>query len=233
MRLHLPAALALTAACATAACTQAAAPAPAPAPAPVAAAAPAPMPPAPRGPMPKFVPPSRSVSAVPDGTYMIEPAHTQIMFSVIHFGTSTYYGDFSGASGTLTVDAKHPAEDTIEVSVPVATVHTTSDRLNEELRSPMFLDATAFPTMTFKSTKVIPTGKGGAKVMGDLTLHGVTKPVTFAATFIAAGMNPMMHKLNFGFTVSGTIKRSDFGVTAAVPMVSDETKIIISAAFVQ
>jgi polyisoprenoid-binding protein YceI len=87
--------------------------------------------------------------------------------------------------------------------------------------------------MSFKSTKVVPTGKSSAKISGDLTLHGVTKPITLYATFNAAGVNPMMHKLNVGFSVTGSIKRSEFGVSAAVPMVSDETKIMISAAFVQ
>lgn len=227
------AAAALCAGC-NAAGTPSAGPAPAETHAPPAAVPTQPTaPPAARGPMPKFIPPSHSVAAVPSGTYMIEPAHTQIMFSVLHFGITTYYGDFSGASGSLTVDAKNPSKDELDVSVPVATVHTTSPRLVEELKSAQWLDANTYPTMTFKSTKVVPTGKASAEVTGDLTLHGVTRPVTLHATFMAAGINPMMKALNVGFTVSGTINRSDFGVKAAVPMVSDATKIIISAAFAQ
>jgi polyisoprenoid-binding protein YceI len=183
--------------------------------------------------MPKWVPPSRSPAAVPSGTYAVEPAHTQVMFSVMHLGVSTFYGNFSNASGTLTIDAKNPSADQLDVSVPIDSVYTPSAKLNDELKSKAWFDAATYPTMTFKSTKVVPTGKTSAKVTGDLTLHGVTRPVTLYATFNAAGVNPMMHKLNVGFTVSGNIKRSEFGVTAGVPFVSDETKIIISAAFVQ
>jgi polyisoprenoid-binding protein YceI len=236
MRLRTYSAFALAAT--LAACAQ---PAPvnvaaaAPPPPPAAAPMPPPPPPLPRphGPMPKFVPPSHDPAAVPSGTYKIEPNHTQVMFSVLHFGITPFYGTFSQAAGSLTVDAKNPAADQLDVGVPVDSVYTTSPRLTEELKSKPWLDAADYPTMTFKSTKVVPTSKTTARVYGDLTLHGVTKPVTFYASFVAAGVNPMMHLLNVGFTVTGTIKRSDFGVSAAVPLVSDETKIIISAAFVQ
>ena len=183
--------------------------------------------------MPKFVPPSRSPSAVPSGNYMIEPGHTQIMFSVLHFGVNPYMGTFSGASGTLMVDAGHPANDQLDVSVPIASVMTTSTRLNGELVSKMFFDGPDFPTMTFKSTRITPTGKTTARVTGDLTMHGVTRPITLSATFIAAGVNPMMHKLTVGFTGMGSIKRSEFGMGIMVPAISDETKITITAAFVQ
>jgi polyisoprenoid-binding protein YceI len=219
----------------TAACTACAQTPPPPPPAPVAApvAAAAPTPPAPPPPMPKFVPPSHNPAAVASGTYSIEPYHTQVMFSVLHLGTSTFYGTFSQASGTLTIDAKNPALDTLDVSVPIDSVYTTSAKLVEELKSKAWFDAADYPTMSFKSTKVIPTGKTTAKVLGELTLHGVTKPVTLSAQFVAVGKNPLMGNVNVGFSVTGTIKRSDFGITAAVPLVSDETKIIISAVFKQ
>jgi polyisoprenoid-binding protein YceI len=211
-----------------------ASPAPPP-PAATAAASPAPAaPPAPKAPMamPKFVPPSRSPASVPSGTYALEPMHTQVMFSVMHFGVSPFYGTFSGASGTLTVDAKDPARDTLKVRVPIDSLYTTSAKLTGELKSSGWFDAAQYPNMTFESTKVIPTGKTTARVMGDLTMHGVTRPVTLNATFVAAGVNPMLQKLTAGFTATGTIKRSDFGVSTAVPLVSDETKIIITAPFV-
>jgi polyisoprenoid-binding protein YceI len=233
MRSRLLIALALTTACAG--CMQAA-PAPAPvttaAATPQAAPTPTPAPPRPMGPMPKFVPPSHNPASVPSGTYKIEPNHTQVMFSVLHFGITPFYGTFSQAFGSLVVDAKNPSADQLDVGVPVASVYTTSPRLTEELKSQAWFDAADYPTMTFKSTKVIPTGKTTAKVTGDLTLHGVTKPVTLSVSFVAAGVNPMMHLLNVGFTATGTIKRSDFGVSTAVPLVSDETKIMISATFV-
>ncbi len=185
------------------------------------------------GPIPKFVPPSRDPSAVPSGMYKIDPAHTQVMFSVMHLRITPFYGTLSQASGSLTIDAKNPAADQLVVGVPVDSIYTTSPKLTDELKSKAWLDSSDYPTMTFKSAKVTLTGRTTAKVFGELTLHGVTKPITLIATFTAAGQNPMMHLLNVGFTVTGTIKRSDFGVDAAIPLVSDETKLTISAAFVQ
>ncbi len=167
------------------------------------------------------------------GTYKVDPAHTQVMFSVSHMGFSTYTGTFTDASGELTLDPKTASASALKVSVPVASVMTTSGKLNDELKSAQWLDAGQFPDMTFTSTKVKPTGKGKAKVTGDLTIHGVTKPTTLEVSFVGAGANPLDKKYTVGFEAHGEIKRSDFGVKTYVPLIGDTLHLQIAGAFEQ
>lgn len=172
-------------------------------------------------------------ASVQAGAYKIEPTHTRVLFAVDHFGTSTWYGDFTHASGTLTLDPKAPAASKLEVSVPMETVSTTNSVLDGELKSADWFDAAKFPAMTFKSTKVTPTGPATADVAGELTLHGVTKPVVLHAKFKGAGVNPLTKAYTVGFDATGRIKRSEFGVTKYVPIVGDEVDLILSAPFVK
>jgi polyisoprenoid-binding protein YceI len=170
-------------------------------------------------------------SAVMGGTYAVEPGHTQIVFKINHMGFSNYYGNFSGASGMLRLDPKNAAIDSLAVTVPVDSVSTTSTKLNEELKAPDWFDAGKYPTMSFRSHHVTVTAPGRALVEGELTLHGVTRPVTLEARLVGSGANPMSKVATVGFEVSGHIKRSDFGVTKYVPLVSDEVELMISGAF--
>jgi polyisoprenoid-binding protein YceI len=180
-----------------------------------------------------MTPPSHDPASVPSGSYKVESDHTQVLFSVEHLGITPFYGTFSRASGTLVIDAGNPSRDQLTVGVPVESLYTTSAKLTAAVKGPNWLDAAAFPTMTFRSTSVVLTSPTTAEVHGMLSLHGVTKPVTLTANFQAAGKNPLLHLLNFGFTVSGTIRRSDFGVSAYIPLVGDELKLIIAASFIQ
>ena len=165
------------------------------------------------------------------GAYTVEASHTEVLFSVSHFGFTTYYGQFPGASGTLTLDVANPAKSQVDVSIPIATVLTASPKLNGEIGGAMFLDGGKFPNATFHSTKVVVTGKSTADIFGDLTLHGVTKPVTLHARFNKAGENSMMHMFFAGFDATGKIKRSDFGVMTYLGPIGDEVTLTISAAF--
>jgi polyisoprenoid-binding protein YceI len=170
-------------------------------------------------------------AAVQAGAYGVEPLHTRVLFSVSHMGFTTWYGEFTNVSGTLTLDPKKPADSALEIHIPVGTVSTTNAKLDGELKSDQWLDATQFPEMVFKSTKITETAKGAGKVTGDLTLHGVTRPVTLAVKFNGAGTNPLDKKYTAGFEVSGKIKRSDFGVKTYVPLIGDDVDLIISAGF--
>ena len=172
-----------------------------------------------------------SPAAVEPGTYAIEPNHTQIIFSVLHMGFSYYSGRLTDASGELTLDPKQPAASAVRISVPVSTISTTSAKLDGELKSADWLDAAKYPTVTFKSTTVTPGDKGEAKIMGDLTLHGVTKSVTLDARLVGSGINPLDKAYTVGFEISGDIKRSDFGVTKYVPLIGDAVHLSISGAF--
>ena len=180
--------------------------------------------------MPDALHGSGAPSDVAAGTYTIDPSHTQVAFSVSHMGISPFAGTFSGGSGTLTIDPAKPTAATVSVIIPTASVQTSSAKLTEELNSADWLDTAKFPTATFKSTAVRTMG-GGAEIEGLLTLHGVTKPVTLRARFFGAATNPMSKKPSVGFLGRIAIKRSDFGVTKYVPLVSDETVLVVNAAF--
>ncbi|MFC3069272.1 YceI family protein [Phenylobacterium soli] len=180
---------------------------------------------------PSFAQLVREPAAVQAGTYKVEPNHTRVLFAVNHMGFSTWYGNFTHASGGLTLDPAKPEASSLSVTVPTASVETTNTVLDGELKSADWLDAAKYPTVSFKSSKVTLTGPGQADVAGELTLHGVTKPVVLHAKFNGAGVNPLDKAYTVGFEVSGKIKRSDFGVTKYVPLIGDDVDMIISAAF--
>jgi len=170
-------------------------------------------------------------SQVQAGSYDVEPGHTQVTFSVLHFGFTNYSGVFSNVSGSLDLDTKSPSASKLSVTIPTGSAQTTSTKLDEELKSDQWFDATKFPNATFVSTKIKLVGKSDAIVSGDLTLHGVTKPETLKVHFIGAGVNPLDKKYTVGFEATGTIKRSDFGVKTYVPYVSDDVTLRIAGAF--
>jgi polyisoprenoid-binding protein YceI len=165
------------------------------------------------------------------GVYKIEPYHTQINFTVSHFGLSNFSGVLSGASGSLKLDPAKPENSQLEVAVDAATVLTTVQKLTDELKDPEWLDAAKYPKATFVSTKVTPTGANEATIAGELTLHGVTKPLTLKAHFVGAGVNPIDKAYTVGFEGVGVIKRTDFGVSKYAPMIGDEVHVTINAAF--
>lgn len=167
------------------------------------------------------------------GRYTVEPDHTQIEFAVSHMGFTTYFGRFSGASGRLDLDPAAPAAIRLAVRVPAASISTTSDALNGMLRGPQWLDAARFPEIAFRSTRVIPAGAGRAEVQGELTLHGVTRPLTLQVRFQGAGTNPLDNRYTVGFAATGRIRRSEFGITTYVPLVGDEVDLTLSGAFEQ
>ncbi len=176
-------------------------------------------------------PPTRDPAQIQAGTYAVDPGHTQVGWRVSHMGFSNYAGGFSDVSGTLELQPKNPAAAKLSVKIPVASVTTTSAKLTDELKGDQWLDAAKFPDMTFVSTKVVPAGKDHAKVTGDLTLHGVTKPVMLDVTLVGAGVNPLSKKYTVGFEATGTLKRSEFGVNTYVPLIGDELHLTIAGAF--
>jgi polyisoprenoid-binding protein YceI len=170
-------------------------------------------------------------AVVQAGTYALDPNHARVVFAVSHMGLSTWYGDFYGATGTLILDPKNPAAAALSVTIPVASVSTPNAKLDGELKSAAWFDAAKFPTISFTSTKVTPTGPTTALVAGSVTFHGVTKPIVLEATYKASGTNPMSKAFTVGFEVKGALKRSDFGVATYVPLIGDDVTLIISAPF--
>ncbi len=170
---------------------------------------------------------SRAASDVRAGTYVTDPGHTKITWSLTHFGFSTYVGQFSKVAATLKLDPKAPQSADLQVTIDTASVGTLNPALDTYLKAPDFLDVAKFPQATFKSTAVKVTGDRTADVTGDLTLHGVTKPVTLQVTFIQGGQNPLDKKYSLGFQARTVIKRSEFGVKAYSPAVGEEVTLQI------
>ena len=161
-------------------------------------------------------------------TYKLDAAHTAITWHIDHFGFSKPSGKFMNVEGSVTLDQDNPANSHVEVTIPVAKVNTGVPELDEHLIGPDFFDAAQFPTATFKSTHVTITGEHSADVTGDLTLHGVTKPVTLQVKLNRMAEN-MFKKQTAGFTASTTLKRSDFGMTTYLPNLGDEITIEIES----
>jgi polyisoprenoid-binding protein YceI len=166
------------------------------------------------------------------GSYKVESYHTQVGFSISHFGFTNYSGLFSGATGSLQLDPGKLGTSKLDISIPVDSVTTTVSKLTDELKGDKWFDTARFPNAAFVSTQVVPTAEG-ATVTGNLTLHGVTKPVVLHVRFIGAGVNPIDKAYTVGFEATGTIKRSDFGVTTYLPGVGDEVQLSIAGAFEQ
>ncbi|QAY78248.1 YceI family protein [Sphingosinicella sp. BN140058] len=187
---------------------------------------------------PTSAPGSRNPAAVTGGTYTADPNHTLVIWTLDHLGFSPYTGIFGDVTGTLTIDPKAPNSAKVDVTIPVSKVVTASAGLTQHLLRPgkdggkpdFFGGSPA--DARFVSTAVVASGQK-ARITGDLTLNGVTKPVTLNAEFYGAGKMPaeMGGKENVGFHATGTIQRSQFGLGFGVPMVGDSVKLDISAAF--
>ena len=161
-------------------------------------------------------------------SYQIDPGHTMVLASWSHFGFSHPTANFGDASGTLVYDADDVTKSSVEVTLPLSGLDTFVPKLDEHLKSADFFDAAKYPTITFKSNMVHDMGGGKLMIMGNLTVHGVTKPVTLDATLNKTGEHPMSKAPTVGFDATTTIKRSEFGVGAYVPNVGDEIAIRIT-----
>jgi polyisoprenoid-binding protein YceI len=163
----------------------------------------------------------------PSGNYKIDPAHSVAYFEVGHAGgVSRFMGRFNDISGDLTVDA--PEKSKISVAVRVDSVDTKVEALDKHLKSPDFFNAVQFPTMTFSSNTVKLNAAGEGTVAGNLSLHGVTKPVTFNLKQIGTGSGPK-GDTRVGYVAKSTIKRSDFGMNYGVPKAAtDEVELTIN-----
>lgn len=176
---------------------------------------------------------STDPATVKAGAYTLDSNHGRIVWRVLHRGLSVWYGDFAKPTGSAVLDPKNPAADTVDITIPTASVSTTNTKLDGELKSPDWFDAEKFPTIHFKSTKVVPTGPASADVIGDLTFHGVTKSIRLEVKFLAAGTDGLSTRYNVGFDATTRIKRSDFGVLTDLPAIADDVHIAISAPFVK
>jgi polyisoprenoid-binding protein YceI len=168
-----------------------------------------------------------AAQAAPEA-WTIDPSHSQIVFSYNHLGYSTNYGMFSGFEGQIEFDQADPAASSVTVSFPVRSMLTGWQERFEHFMSPEFFGAAEDEMVTFTSTAIEVTGETTAKITGDLTLNGVTKPVVLDAVLNQVGDHPMQNKPWAGFSATTTVLRSDFNVGAFAPFVSDEIAIELS-----
>lgn len=161
-------------------------------------------------------------------TFEIDPTHTQVSFTYDHFGFSNPTGRLEDIKGTLVIDQADWGQSSVQVTMPLSGLHTGVAKLDEHLKKADFFDAARFPDVTFKSTGVRKTGADTLEISGDLTVHGVTRPVTLHARINKIGANKMINSESAGFDADATLKRSDFGMGAYVPAVSDTVKIHIT-----
>lgn len=160
--------------------------------------------------------------------YMLDASHSQVLFSYNHLGYSTTWNMFSGFEGEIMFDQEDPANSSVNVSMPLDSLFTGWEGRFKHFMSPDFFDAKGGEMISFASTGIEVTGDTTAKIMGDLTVNGVTKPVTLDATLNQTGDHPMKGKPWAGFDASTTILRSDFDLGNFAPAVSDEIEVMIS-----
>jgi polyisoprenoid-binding protein YceI len=171
-----------------------------------------------------------NVALVTAGTYAVDSHHTQVAFAVNHLGFNVYHGIFGGGTGSLILDPRNPGAASVSIDIPIAEVVTTRQALTEHLQKPEFFDVANSPLATFRSTRVTVRGTR-ARIAGNLTMRGVTRPVVLDAHFTGAGINPMNKKPTIGFEGSAVIKRSDFGIMYGLPGVGEMVDLQITAAF--
>jgi polyisoprenoid-binding protein YceI len=165
------------------------------------------------------------LSAFAADSYTVDPNHTFPNFSINHLGFSTLQGRFDKTSGTVMLD-RAAKTGSVEISIETASVSTGFVKRDEHLRSPDFFNAAEFPAITYKSTAMHFKGDTPSSVDGNLTISGVTKPVTLTIDAFNCGANPMSKKDECGAGASTQIKRSDFGVKFGLPAVGDDVKLV-------
>lgn len=168
--------------------------------------------------------------------FAIDTSHAFAQFSVNHLGYSNMLGRFNKFTGDISFDEGNVAASKVNVTIETASIDTNHEKRDAHLRSPDFFNTGEFPTMTFTSTRVEKTGERSGKVTGNLTLLGVTKPVTLDVTFNKAAVHPFdgakpadQQRFVVGFSATGAIKRSDFGMKYALPAVGDTISLQLEA----
>ena len=163
-------------------------------------------------------------------TWQIDPAHSLVEFGVKHMMFTTVKGRFTQVGGTIVHDDADPAGSSVQVEIPVASITTGDEKRDGHLRSADFFDVETYPTITFRSTRVEPVGGDRLRVVGELTIHGVTREVTLDTTFNGRGTNPWGQQVA-GYTAETQIDRGDYGLTwnaaleAGGVLVGDKVKI--------
>ncbi|MEJ0025570.1 MAG: YceI family protein [Rhizomicrobium sp.] len=176
---------------------------------------------------------STDTKQAPAGAYQIEPRHTVVLFAIPHLGITDYYGRFEKTSGTLNFTPGAPEKSSVSITIDMPSLNVPNSELLEELVAGDAFDTAKFPQATFTSTSLERTGPTSGRMTGDLTIHGVTRPVTFDVTFNGGAPSPMGPGYYLGFHAATSIKRSDFGLDKMgwTGFVGDDVKLTVEALF--
>lgn len=171
--------------------------------------------------------------------WKVDPNHSTAGFAVRHMMVSTVHGSFSGLKGTVDYDPANPDSSKANLTIDATTVDTRNENRDKDLRSPKFFDVEKFPTITFVSKRVVSQGQGKFQLVGDMTMHGVTKEVTFAVEGPMPAVKDGKGNLHSGATATAKINRKDFGLTWSGPLegggvtVSDEVELTVEIEMTQ
>lgn len=168
-----------------------------------------------------------TLSAAAQDTWQLDPPHSSAQFSVRHLGISTVRGAFTKVSGSVQYDAANLGKSSIQITIEAASVDTRVEMRDNDLRSPNYLDVQKYPTITFKSKKVEAAGPGKLKIIGDLTIHGVTKEVALEVDGPTPAIKDPWGNQRMGASATTKINRMDFGVAGAPGMVGDDITITL------
>ncbi len=167
-----------------------------------------------------------TVPAQADDVYKFDPNHSYVLWHINHFGFSNPSGKWF-ANGTISLNAQKPMDDKVTVDIKVANVITGIPELDKHLQGPLFFDTAKFSNATFVSDHIVHTGFNTSIVKGNLTVHGVTKPITLFVRENKMGINPISNLQTVGYTAHTVLKRSDFGINTLLPDLSDKVTIDI------
>lgn len=162
------------------------------------------------------------------GTYTIDPAHTMVLAQWNHMTFSNPTANFANVTGTIVYDAANPEASSVQVTIPLSGITSFTPAFDEHLSGADFFDVAKFPEATFASTAVKANGINALQVTGDLTIKGISKPVTLDVSLNGAGENPMSKKQSIGFDATAAVRRSDWGLDYAAPAVSDAVQLRIT-----
>lgn len=160
-------------------------------------------------------------------TYRVDPSHTFPSYEIRHLGLSIQRGRFNATSGEVSLD-REARKGSVDIVIDASSISTGNSELEQRLRGPDFFDSDLYPKITFKSTELGFTGDKLASVKGELTLHGVTRPVTLKVSEFRCDIHPTLKREACGAEASATLRRSEFGIRYGVPAVSDEVKLLLN-----
>jgi polyisoprenoid-binding protein YceI len=169
---------------------------------------------------------SGSTTRAAADTYTIDPVHSSVIFRIKHLNTTNFYGQFNKVTGTIMFDESNPSACSIEAEIPVESIDTHNQKRDADVKGPDLFNASKFPTITFKSRSFSKAGDG-YNAEGDLTLRGVTRPITIKLEKTGQGKGMRGGEI-LGLEATMDIKRSDFGMTAMEGMLGDDVRIIVS-----